>query len=284
MVLIVIWFQFHLVNRSAQKYIGGLISMLFFLIGCYSTSIQVGKHNPVHVLNLGEKEIKCLAKVCSSPKINSKTQVQVSLNKIIANGKETKSEGKIISFFPVDAASKQLKYGDKIWLHLNLNEISSSVHPSGFDFKRYYENKGIYHNAHVIDWKLIEKNKGVYSSILDQRKSLLQILNKHLYTENEYAVGAALCLGNKDLLSEELKNEFATVGAMHVLAVSGLHVGIIFSLLLKILSLFKTRKRLWVFLKIAVTILCIWLFAFLTGGSPSVLRAALMFSFITVSF
>ena len=284
MVLIVIWFQFHLVNRSAQKYIGGLISMLFFLIGCYSTSIQVGKHNPVHVLNLGEKEIKCLAKVCSSPKINSKTQVQVSLNKIIANGKETKSEGKIISFFPVDAASKQLKYGDKIWLHLKLNEISSSVHPSGFDFKRYYENKGIYHNAHVIDWKLIEKNKGVYSSILDQRKSLLQILNKHLYTENEYAVGAALCLGNKDLLSEELKNEFATVGAMHVLAVSGLHVGIIFSLLLKILSLFKTRKRLWVFLKIAVTILCIWLFAFLTGGSPSVLRAALMFSFITVSF
>jgi competence protein ComEC len=209
--------------------------------------------------------------------------VHVSINKTVNQGLEEKAEGKLISFIPIDEKSKQLKYGDKIWLNIIINEIPFSTHESGFDFKKYYANKGIYHNAYVLDWDLIEKNTGIYSYILTQRDLLLRVLSEHLPTENEFAVGAALCLGNKELLSDELKNEFATVGAMHVLAVSGLHVGIIFSLLLKILSFFKTRKKLWVISKIAITVLCIWVFALLTGASPSVLRAAIMFSFITIS-
>lgn len=275
--------RFRLINRASQKYLGVLISLLFLIIGCFITSIQISRHNANHISNLAVSEIKCIGKIASSPKFNSKVQVQVSLNKIVNNDLETKAEGKLISFIPIDNKSKKLKYGDKIWLSAKLSEISTSAHASGFDFKKYYANKGIFHTANVLEWELVEKNKGVYSFILGQRNRLLNVLQEHLPTDNEYAVGAALCLGNKDLLSDELKNEFATVGAMHVLAVSGLHVGIIFSLLLKILSLFKTRKKLWLIAKIVITILGIWLFAFLTGGSPSVLRAALMFSFITVS-
>lgn len=276
--------QSRLINRSSQKNIGFLISSLFFLLACYITSIHVGKHNTKHLSNLAITEFKCIGEISSSPKINSKVQVQISLDKITNGGMEYKVEGKLISFIPIDKDSKQLKFGDKIWLRVKINEIPPSKHSSGFDFKKYYANKGIYHNANVLDWKLIERNKGIHSHILKQRDHFLKVLSVHLPTENEFAVGAALCLGNKELLSDELKNEFATVGAMHVLAVSGLHVGIIFSLLLKILSLFKTRKKLWVYSKIVCTILCVWLFALLTGGSPSVLRAALMFSFMTISF
>ncbi len=276
--------HFRSLDRSSQKYIGGLISVLFFFLGCFVTSIQVGKHNPVHISNLDVHEIKVIGKISASPKINSKVQVQVSLIKMQANGTDSKTEGKLIAFLPISDESKQLKYGDKVWLHAKTSTISLSKHSSGFDFKKYYANKGIYHTANVLEWQLIEKNKGVYSFIIEQRAVLLTILKEHLPTENEFAVGAALCLGNKDLLSDEIKNEFATVGAMHVLAVSGLHVGIIFTMLLKVLSLFKTRKKLWVILKIGIILLGIWLFALLTGGSPSVLRAALMFSFVTVSF
>lgn len=275
--------QFRLIARSSQKYIGGLISFLFFLLGCFVTSIQVAEHNPAHISNLSVKELHCIGEICSTPKINSKVQVQVSMKKIVKQGIEEKAEGKLISFIPIDEKSKQLKYGDKIWLKVNINEIPASLHPSGFDFKKYYANKGIYHNAHVLDWELVARNNGIYSFILAQRDRLLEVLGKHLPTDNEFAVGAALCLGNKELLSDELKNEFATVGAMHVLAVSGLHVGIIFSLLFHILNLFKTRKKFWVISKIVITVLCIWLFALLTGASPSVLRAAIMFSFITIS-
>lgn len=281
--IVALGLQFSVVKRSAQKYIGALISILFFVLGCFLTSVQLGEHNPVHISNLSAKKFTCIGEICSTPKINSKVQVHVSLDKIIRQGIESKAEGKIISFLPIDKESKQLNYGDKIWLDVQLNEISSSMHASGFDFKKYYANKGIHHNAFVSDWKLIEKKKGIHNFILQQRAHLLKVLEKYLPTENEFAVGAALCLGNKELLSDELKNEFATVGAMHVLAVSGLHVGIIFSLLFKILNLFKTRKKVWVFAKIALTILCIWLFALLTGASPSVLRAAIMFSFITIS-
>ena len=275
--------QFRLIKRSAQKYIGTLISALFFVLGCFIVSIQIADSNPSHISNLSTKKFQCIGEICSAPKINSKVQVHVSINKTVNQGLEEKAEGKLISFIPIDEKSKQLKYGDKIWLNIIINEIPFSTHESGFDFKKYYANKGIYHNAYVLDWDLIEKNTGIYSYILTQRDLLLRVLSEHLPTENEFAVGAALCLGNKELLSDELKNEFATVGAMHVLAVSGLHVGIIFSLLLKILSFFKTRKKLWVISKIAITVLCIWVFALLTGASPSVLRAAIMFSFITIS-
>ncbi|MGY8927758.1 MAG: ComEC/Rec2 family competence protein, partial [Flavobacteriales bacterium] len=95
---------------------------------------------------------------------------------------------------------------------------------------------------------------------------------------DQLGVGQALILGNKELLSTEIKTSFSRAGAMHVLAVSGLHVGIILAFLIFVLERFPrifSRRA-----AILISILFIWIYAGITGFSPSVLRATIMFSII----
>jgi len=282
-LLLYMIFCLNVLENHYQKYAGSLTASIFFFSACFLASIQEGKHNPIHVANQNFNSGIIVGKIISNPKINKKVQLQIAISKTAIGMKERQSVGKCLAFLKVNEDTKKLGYGDIIQLQASLDTIASSKNASGFDFKKFYANKGITHRANVKDWKLLERNTGLYATILSYREKLLIVLRQHLKTDNEYAVGAALCLGTKDYLTDELKNKFATVGAMHVLAVSGLHVGIIFSMLFKLLNVFKTRKKHWVFLKIIITLAGIWLFAFLTGGSPSVLRAGIMFSFITVS-
>ena len=112
------------------------------------------------------------------------------------------------------------------------------------------------------------------------QKKLLNILTSNFKGE-ELAVISALLLGYKDLLDRETIMTYSSSGAMHVLAVSGLHVGIIY-LVLNSLFLFFERIRYGNYLKAVLLILCLWAYALLTGLSPSVLRAVTMFSFIII--
>ena len=90
---------------------------------------------------------------------------------------------------------------------------------------------------------------------------------------------AALTIGYKNNLDDETKSAYATSGAMHILAVSGLHVGIVYLILKIIFGLFKQNRPV-VILKVLFSFIFLWLYAAITGFSPSVVRAAIMFSFI----
>jgi len=266
-----------------RKYIGIVISIAFLLAGYTLSSGISPSLNPNHLIHYEEGQITAVATVQSNPSVKNKVQVQLKLISRGEQNKAVKTSGKILAFFAVDDRSLELIQGDKIYFKAKLNRTQSNSNPYSFDFKKYYANKGIYQQAHILDWKYIERGSPILRRIGQMRGQLLGILAKHLTSENEYAVGAALCLGSKETLNDEIKNEYAGTGAMHVLAISGLHVGIIFNFLYAFLSLFKTRKPAWLLAKVLVTILLLWIYALFTGASPSVLRAALMFSFITIS-
>ncbi|MEG2071134.1 MAG: ComEC/Rec2 family competence protein, partial [Bacteroidales bacterium] len=98
---------------------------------------------------------------------------------------------------------------------------------------------------------------------------------------DEYDIITAILLGNDDTMEPELKNAYAAAGVSHILCVSGMHVGIIFMIvnfLLKPLELFKQTRIVKSFLLLAI----IWVYAHITGLSPSVCRAATMFTFVTI--
>lgn len=107
--------------------------------------------------------------------------------------------------------------------------------------------------------------------MLEYRQQLLQQYEQQGLTDDGYAIVAAMTLGDKSALSHNLRNVFNTTGASHVLALSGLHLGIIYMLVTLLVR--GGRSRL---LSQLVTIVCLWAFAFLTGLSPSVVRAATM--------
>ena len=118
---------------------------------------------------------------------------------------------------------------------------------------------------------------GVFAN--DARQFLLSSLKSNGIEGDQYAIASALILGSKDELGFEVKQAYATAGAMHVLAVSGLHVGIIFLILNTLLSALDTSKKGRI-VKAIILLIVLWSYALLTGLSPSVLRAATMFSFV----
>ncbi len=177
-------------------------------------------------------------------------------------------------------------YGDKILVKGNPEEIKSPANPGEFDFKRFFSFKNISHQQFVQseDIRFISParwNGFIHYSHL-ARAWAMKRLKDHVQGEDERAIVIALVLGVTDGIDNELQNAYAASGAMHVLAVSGMHVGIIYAI---ILFLFKPLNKYqwskWVIAIISLTLL--WAFAFVTGLSPSVLRAVTMFSFIALA-
>ena len=128
---------------------------------------------------------------------------------------------------------------------------------------------GYYLMQHPLPDFPIVQRAGV--RMLEYRQQLLQHYEEQGLTGDGYAIVAAMTLGDKSALTHDLRNTFNTTGASHILALSGLHLGIIYMLVTLLV-----RGRRWRLLSQVATIVCLWAFAFLTGLSPSVVRAATM--------
>lgn len=221
--------------------------------------------NPV---NLKSKSAKIEAKVLTVIKQNSATN----------------TSGKILLYLEKDSLAEHLQYGDILIIKTRVNELSPPMNPHEFDYKQYMSFKNIYHQtyANKNSWIHTEKNIGnkFLSSLYKLRNHLSNVINIYLVGNDEKAIANAILIGNKDLLDDKITKAYATSGAMHVLAVSGLHVGIIYVIFSYLLSFLKRTKFKSAFP--FVLIILIWFYALITGGSPSVLRAATMFSFITI--
>ena len=179
--------------------------------------------------------------------------------------------------------TSSLNYGDKILITGSPSLFSKAKNPHEFDFSKYMADQHI-HLQHFVSSdqiKLLEKNQGnqLMSAVYRLRSHFEKIIKAQVSGENEQAIVLALLLGIKGQLDTDTKAAYAAAGAMHVLAVSGLHVSIIYFILS---WLFKSMppgdlKR---FLVPTVSISALWLYALLTGFSPSILRAVSMFSII----
>jgi len=193
--------------------------------------------------------------------------------------------GKVMLYFENDSSAMSLKYGDCILISGEINGIPPPANPHQFDYKTYLANNGIYHQAFLRsgDWKKTNINRAnpVFKFSEEARFRMLKILEKNGLNGDEYAVASALLLGYKENLEPELRSQYVGAGAMHILSVSGLHVGIIF-VVIGFLLKFLDKIRHGRFLKFTIVLFVIWLYAFITGLSPSVMRASVMFSLFAI--
>lgn len=174
--------------------------------------------------------------------------------------------------------------GDKLLISTAITAIKNKNNPGEFDGESYWKRKGYHKIAFVKshEVKLLEKGESTWISELPLvlRNYFASILSSYL-TGDELAVAQALILGDKGLISQEVTMQFTNTGAMHVLAVSGLHIGIIMQILMKFLEFFSRylSKRN----ALIAVIIIMWVYALITGLSPSVLRAVFMFTVLAVS-
>jgi competence protein ComEC len=169
-----------------------------------------------------------------------------------------------------------------IVFNCKFNKIENLGYPGEFDSEYYWKNKGIYEIGFInneSNIKLLNQPNGTYLSPIYFRKNLTEIL-KSVLSGQELALANALILGERSMLTNETTQGFSDTGAMHILAVSGLHIGILLQILLYIFQLFNK----WIPKNQAIIIsLCIvWFYALVTGLSPSVIRSVIMFSFLLI--
>ena len=193
-----------------------------------------------------------------------------------------KSGRKLKCYFYKDDRSRALHIGDGLKIQSRI-EANSEWRRGTFDYRRYLEIHGFTGRTVVASWKWqkakvslkqLSRLERMRLTFLKYRSQLLARLNPAVEEKDDaYAVVAAMALGDKSALTQELKDVYSVTGASHILALSGLHLGIIYTLL----SLFVFSRR-WQMLSQIIIMLSIWGFVFLVGMSTSVMRSAVMLS------
>jgi competence protein ComEC len=194
-----------------------------------------------------------------------------------------RSNERVRRYFEPDSSAKALQYGAMVLLNCSLKTVSGPSNPGEFNYRRYLKYQGIYRTAYLKKENWHNTGLNDASPILKWsralRRKMLNALKKSGIDGKEFALAAAVLLGYDASLDDVQRRQYAGAGAMHVLCVSGLHVGILAMVMSRVLF-FLNRKRWGKMLKFVLLIGFIWLYATVTGFSPSVLRAATMFSFI----
>lgn len=174
---------------------------------------------------------------------------------------------------------KHLSAGDGIRA-LSIIEPPKSYYPSAhFNYERWLKSQNIVGQTFIyfdnwqkaaVDYSHLSRTWRARLALIRLRQKLIQQFQIHL-TDGQLALTAALVLGDRTLLSRDTRNKFSIAGASHVLALSGLHLGIIYFFLM---LLFRRLRLRWLSSSIVLT--SIWLFALLVGMSASVVRSAIM--------
>lgn len=282
-VLMVPVIYVYIVKSWQMRWVSGIVISLFlFLAGFSLTIYHTPKYDPLNISN--QQKVRGMYLVRIAEPLTEKKNSYKTVGELISDfdtGENRHLRGELLMYFEKDSSAAKLEYGDKVVVSAIISEVSPPGNPHQFNYKRFLANSGIYHQVYVSSdsWKETGENQvnPVFQFAYSARHKLLHMLKRNGLHGDEYAVVSAILLGYDDFMDRELREKYAGAGALHVLCVSGLHVGIIFLILSFILKPLE-KKRALRYLKMVLLLVSIWAYAFITGLSPSVMRAGIMFS------
>jgi competence protein ComEC len=286
--LVLAYFLIFFLKRDFSKSYFGLIGLpAIFLAGYIHVHIQKHTSQSDHLSFHGEsiQYYKAVITTFSQEKAKS-WRTEALLTEVYSKGKWNPVKAKILFYFSKEGFEKPFPYGDVLLIKGSPAIMTPPSNPGEFDYKRYLSFRNIYHQHFLKrdDIKLVGHDPPslfIKYAFLSRDWSQ-QTLEKFVSGEREQAVASALVLGVTDGLDNELLNAYSSTGAMHVLAVSGLHISILYMIIMWVLKpLAKLKSGPW--LLAIISLILLWLYAFITGLSPSVLRAVTMFSFMALA-
>ena len=278
-ILIILIFAGRYYNYCMAPLFGVLTHLVFISIGI----MLYQHHNSRPVFY---KEGKFRATVMSIPR-EKKTNWQclLRLDAFYSGDSVCATKEKILGSFEKDEVVSSLIPGQRIYFYGNPRLVQNRGNPFEFDYKRYLSRKKIYRKVYLPadKWMKSNESKLFTPALIAERfrMNLLSIYERMPLGKAESHILSAITLGYKSNIEPETKNLFLSAGAMHILAVSGLHVGIIYLMLSYIFGFLKSIKAGRPVFSLTV-IFVLWLYALITGLSPSVMRATMMLSFVIV--
>lgn len=262
----------------------GLVTyLLFIFIGITATTIHRPENNSNHYVHLLTKDATDLVIAEVHEKLKSgEFQERYILKVKLLNSAPV--NGKLLLNINKKTTASSLVPGDVIAVASEITKINHPLNPYQFNYNNYMQNLDVLRQVNVSKDQVMllpEKSFGFKVVAGKIRANIVSKLEGFSFEPEELAIIQALLLGQRQEISQEIYSNYAAAGVIHILAVSGLHVGIILLLLNRILKPIERLPRGKI-IKTILLLLLLWSFAILAGLSPSVVRAVSMFSFVAV--
>lgn len=277
-VLIVTFGYSLLKNRQPSNPVYGTA----FICALFLSGMFLYKINKESLTSLGGQETIISGYVKDFPEEKEKTyKIVLRMESIITSASPEPARGSILLYHRKDLRSSFLRPGDRITVRCKPLEITNRGNPYEFDYKFYMENRGIKYYAFtdssgMSGYKTPARRKPAQGALI-VREKIIDMFRARGIEGDRLALIAAITLGQKSMLEPEQKQHFIRAGVMHIMAVSGLHAVILSLFVMRMLFFLKGRLAI---LRVIITVALLWAFAFVTGLTPSVMRAATMFTFL----
>ena len=177
--------------------------------------------------------------------------------------------GKMLVYFRKEPS---LQFGDRFMIQRNNIQQIRGI-PGGFDYAQYCRYRNLFHQVFLKNWQVLPGKRNRHW-LQDTRAYCLRILRQYIPRQEEYGIAQALLIGYREELDKDIVQAYTNTGVVHIIAISGLHLGLIYITLLQLLKWMPKMARA------ILLITVLWAFSLLTGASASVLRSAVMFSII----
>lgn len=274
-------------TRYRLRIIQGIIISLFFIIlGAFITRQKNIRNHYSWYGNHYDTSAYIVATINEVPVEKPKSyKALVQIDGMVMKGEYKKYEGRLLVYFSKDSSSEKLCYGDRLIFKKPIQKIINTGNPGAFDYARYCSFQQVFHQVFLRhgQFSLLNENRASVfkNTIYNTRDYILKTLKKYIPGNNESSLAQALLIGYRLDLDKDLLQAYSNIGVVHLIAISGMHLGLIYFFLVWIFTRIPGIKKSKLS-RVVLTLFCLWFFSLLTGAPGSVLRCAVMFSFIAI--
>lgn len=286
-VLISIFFAVTFLKRYYFGWLAGIaVNLLLIVMGALIVLNNDIRNKKNWIGNFDKDSIAVLATIEEPLVEKAKSyKAEASVATVFVNGKWQEASGKILLYFAKDSNLPALKYGSQVLFYKTLRPIKNSGNPGSFDYRQYSALQGIYHQVFLKNNEYKATNTTapnvLTNQLFDIRNSVIRKLQQYIQGNREAGVAEALLIGYRNDLDKDLVQAYSNTGVVHIIAISGMHLGMIYGALIFLFKPFK--KYQWTrWVKPIVILAVLWIFTLLAGAVPSILRSAVMFTFIVL--
>lgn len=260
------------------SYLSGCLMLLY---GILITALTKPENDPLHYIHCYESG--SLLRIRIAEELNH-NDYYFKYRAEVFGVDEKRTKGNIMIKIQKNGIDELMDQDQVLFTFNELTEFKGVMNPGGYNVQQAMRRKKIHHQITLNENEFVQFSSDINTlraSASKLRDRIIKSLKERGFSKNEFSVIEALLLGRRQDISSDLESDYQNAGAMHLLAISGLHIGILLFMLnwiLKPMERYKSGKLI----KFILLVTFLWIFAFIAGLSPSVIRAVGMFTILTI--
>ena len=288
-ITVYLFFQYRTISiRYKYNWLQGVfLNLIIFCIGIALTHHKEIKNDSNWFGNSYTDSSALVLSITEPPTEKDKSyKTTASVIYITNNGETKKLDGNVLIYFSKTDSTAIPKYGDEILIHGGLQKIKNAGNPGGFNYSRYMGFQETYHQVYLQPKDFLNINNNhtsfLYRFIYAAREKVISIVQQNVVGDKKVTgIVEALLIGYKEDLDKDVVQAYSNTGVVHIIAISGMHLGLIYAVLVWLFARTPIIKKSKI-TQVILILISLWLFSLITGGSASVMRSAVMFTCIIV--